>query len=81
MLDKLHHLEQKALPLEPNSNEMRLMNEQVTNFAQTFVEQIYDVKAYITSENKGENIKDFSISNEPENIDVLLKAIQQNIYT
>ena len=79
MLDRIKELESIALRLEPADPERDRMNAQVVNYADEFIKHIYDLPAYVVSEDKGIGLYDAPISEEPTDLPNLLDLLKFNV--
>lgn len=81
MLKKIKSLEKEARKLEPGSKERKIVRNRVIDYTEKFLDDIYDKKAFVTSTDKGIDIYNSPISEEPINIGKALKIIEKNVDT
>ncbi len=79
MLDKLQQLEREALLLEPKNTYYDVLNSEITGYAKQFIEELDDARAYVADNGTGEGIRDFDITDEPEQLDKLIEAIDKHV--
>ncbi len=81
MLKKIKQLEKQARRLEPSAKERKAIRDKVINYTEDFLNNIYDRKAFVISEDKGIGIYDSPVSEKPVKIDKALKLIKENVDT
>lgn len=79
MTDRIKELEAEAQILEPNHQERIILTEQVLEYAETFLDRLPQKKAFDESDNHGKGLLDFSIREQPKDIENLLGALDQNV--
>ncbi len=79
MIDRIKQLEKLSRALEPNAEKRTFLLEKVTQYANSFLENIDKVPAYRTTTDEGIGLYDSPISEEPIEIDTALNLIKQNV--
>jgi len=79
MLDQIARLENIARRLEPAGSERSTLVDAVVQYADRFLETIYDVPAYVVTEEKGMGILDSPIGETPLKIDAVLDLLKRNV--
>src|SRR6266850_6377013 len=79
LLARIAETEGISRMLEPNRAARAAHVEKIVSYADRFLDSIYDVPAYVTTEDKGIGIYDSPISETPLNVDVVLELLRQNI--
>ncbi len=79
MLEKIQQLEKVARQLEPSAEQRQSIMRQVTDYADNFLSQIYDLPAYVTTDDKGKGIYDSPIGEEPISIGEVLELLAQQV--
>src|SRR5687767_3023242 len=79
MREKITELEKTARLLEPQSAERKQVTNEVLNYADDFLNNIYSINAYNESEDKGIGLLDSPISDEPLNISEAIDLIRKNV--
>ncbi|TLY33373.1 MAG: amino acid decarboxylase [Ignavibacteria bacterium] len=79
LLARITETEGIARMLEPGGAERASLVEKIVSYADRFLDSIYDVPAYIPTEDKGIGIYDSPISETPMNVDAVLELLRQNI--
>ncbi len=79
MLDRIKHVESIARRLEPSPEQRRHMTGSVLQYAEDFLNKIYELPAYVVTEDKGIGLYDAPITEEPANINTLLGLLKHNV--
>lgn len=79
MIERIKFLQNIALQLEPSSETRAALLEKIVRYADEFIENIYDIPAYVSTEDKGRGILDSPITENGAEIDSLIDLIQHNI--
>ncbi|MCG9970923.1 pyridoxal phosphate-dependent decarboxylase family protein [Christiangramia crocea] len=79
MIERIKELEKISRLLSPSPEQKENWNAQVLQYSANFLKNIEQDKAYYHSEEKGKGIYKFDISEEPTEIDSLIKAVEGNI--
>ncbi len=79
MLNKIKDLEKVARRLDPLPAERDHLFNKIKKYTDDFLEEIYDVPAYVITEGKGIGIYDSPISETPIDVDEALKLIKHNL--
>jgi glutamate/tyrosine decarboxylase-like PLP-dependent enzyme len=79
MIDKIKQLEKIALSLEPDAERREFIRKKVIDYSEKFLEKIYEIPAYIMTEDKGIGIYSSPISEEPIDMDSALKLLEYNV--
>jgi glutamate/tyrosine decarboxylase-like PLP-dependent enzyme len=79
LLDKIQQLEKIARKLEPSREEFQQLMERVGDYASSFLDQIYDLPAYVTTEDKGKKLYDSPISENPIDMEEAIELIEKNV--
>lgn len=81
MLDRIKQLEKEARKLEPTSKQRKVVRDKVIRYTENFLDDIYNKKAFVASDDKGIGIYGYPISEEPVKITRALKIIEENVDT
>jgi len=81
MLKKIKELEKISLKLEPNAAARKVARKKVIEYTEGFLENIYSLKAYDLTEEKGKGIFSSPISDTPIEIDEAIKLVFDNVDT
>ncbi|MBA4312804.1 MAG: amino acid decarboxylase [Chlorobiaceae bacterium] len=79
MIERIKFLQNIALQLEPSSETRAALLEKIVRYADEFIENIYTIPAYVSTEDKGRGILDSPITENGAEIDSLIDLIQHNI--
>lgn len=79
MINKIKELEAKAGQLEPNIDERKEIRNKVVNYAENFLNNIYDINAYNFESEKGKDLHNYPINNSTLSIDKALELIEKNV--
>lgn len=79
MIDRIKSLEAISRQLEPSHDDRELLTDKVLQYADNFLDRIYDLPAYVTTEDKGIGLYDSPISEKPMDISKVLKLLQHNV--
>lgn len=72
-------LEQTARRLEPSADERRMLQDRVLKYGETFLDRIYDLPAFVVSDDKGLGLYDSPITEDPGSIDEALKLLWEHV--
>ncbi len=78
-LDKIKQLERTARKLEPTRAEFDSLLDSVGRYTGAFLDEIYDIPAFVTSEDQGKFLYDSPISEDPIDIDHAIQLIKDNV--
>ena len=81
MLKKIKQLEKEARKLEPSTKERKLVRDKVIEYTEDFLNNIYHIKAFVVSEDKGRGIYDSPVSEKPIKISEALSLVKKNVDT
>jgi len=79
MIEKIKHLERIALQLEPSSEQRALLMDEVLKYSEDFLNRIYQIPAYVSTEDKGKDILLSPIVEQGADISSLIKLIEHNV--
>jgi aromatic-L-amino-acid decarboxylase len=79
MIERIKFLQNIALQLEPSSETRSNLLGKIVRYADEFINNIYDIPAYVTTEDKGKGILDSPIAEHGSDIDSLIELIQRNV--
>ncbi len=79
MIEKLKELEKIARQLEPTAKQRQTIMNRVLSYAENFLSQIYDLPAYVTTDDKGKGIYGSPIDEEAVSIDEILQLLAQHV--
>jgi len=79
MIDQIRDAERRARLLEPRATERLAMRERVVAHAERFLDQIDDLPAYVTTEDRGKGILDAPIVETPGSIETALELIERHV--
>ncbi|MBK7871197.1 MAG: aminotransferase class V-fold PLP-dependent enzyme [Saprospiraceae bacterium] len=79
MLDQIKKLEEESRKLEPSPLQRNAWNTRVQQYADDFLDGIYDKKAFNTSDDYGAPLLHLQIGEEPKALEVLLPLLQANV--
>jgi glutamate/tyrosine decarboxylase-like PLP-dependent enzyme len=81
MIDKIKELEKLAKQLEPGSRERKAVRKKVIRYTEDFLDNIGELKAYVTTKKKGSALLKSPVSDLPIDIDKALQLIEENVDT
>lgn len=81
MLEIIKQLEKDSRLLDPNPSQREKWNKAVQTYADEFLDEIEDLKAYHVEEEKGIKILDYPIVEEGRSIEELLEIVKENVDT
>jgi len=79
LLDRIKSLEKISRRLEPSPAERTALIEQVLAYSNDFLDHIYQLPAYVVSEDKGIGLYDSPIDEGPARINDLLDLLRQHV--
>jgi aromatic-L-amino-acid decarboxylase len=79
LIPRIRSLEVAAKPLEPSRAERAAMSAPVLAYADSFLDRIRDMPAYVTTEDKGVGLYDSPIGEGPSDIAPLISLIEHNV--
>lgn len=79
MKQLIKKLEKEARKLEPGFKERNQMTAKVMHYGQTFLNELDDKKAFVKTEEKARELLDHPISEEPGDLNELLKLIESEV--
>lgn len=79
MIDKIRALEKISRGLEPDPGQRAEARNAVVEYAEQFLDKIYQLPAYVTSDDKGIGIFDSPIAEEPLDIASAIDLIRYNV--
>lgn len=79
MIDRIRQLEALALPLEPTPEQRSFLRAKILPYADHFLDTIYDIPAYVTTEEKGKGILTSPISDEPLNLEAVMELLERHL--
>ena len=79
MLNRINQLEKTARALEPSPEQRAFLRNKVVRYSEEFLDSIYDVPAYITTDDKGIGLYDSPVSETPADIDGILELFRHNV--
>ncbi|MBI1807328.1 MAG: aminotransferase class V-fold PLP-dependent enzyme [Ignavibacteria bacterium] len=79
MLEKIKQLETASRLLEPSPEQRASLRDPVIRYSENFLNRIYEIPAYVTTEDKGKGIFDSPISDEPLDINAVIRLVEYNI--
>lgn len=79
MLEKLQHLELESRKLDPSAELRHDWHQQVQQYTETFLNNIYESKAYQHSEINAKPLSDFAISESPKDLPQLLALLREHL--
>lgn len=78
--EQILQLEFNSKLLEPDLPQIKNWDQQVFEYAHQFIDRIYEIPAYVASEDKGKNLYDFPLG-EAKSLEQLLDIIKNNVDT
>lgn len=81
MLDRIKKLETSSRLLEPNSAVRKVARKKVIDYTESFLDNIYSLKAFDKIDDKGKGIFSSPISETPIEIDEAIKLVFENVDT
>jgi glutamate/tyrosine decarboxylase-like PLP-dependent enzyme len=82
MLEKIKHLESIARAhLEPNAEQRKFLTNKILSYSENFLDNIYELPAYVMEEKKGVDIYDSPISESGIDVDSALNILKKNVDT
>lgn len=79
ILQRLKTLETAAAALEPNRQHRQPLNKATLDYANNFLEQLEEKKAYEVTTDKGKGIHQLAIEEQPKDIQTLLAALEEHV--
>lgn len=79
MKNKIKHLEEIASQLEPDAVKRKSLRDAIVNYMEDFISGIHKNKAFNQTTDKGKAIYDFPITEEPQDINELIKIFKDNV--
>ena len=79
MKEKIKQLENIARALEPNAEERQLLRDKVIRYADSFLEKLPHLPAYVATDDKGIGIYGSPISGEPIGMDEALNMLNKHV--
>jgi glutamate/tyrosine decarboxylase-like PLP-dependent enzyme len=79
MIEKIKHFEKIALQLEPSSEQRASLMDEVLRYSEDFLNRIYQIPAYVSTEDKGKDILLSPIVEHGAEISSLIKLIEHNV--
>ena len=79
MEDRIKQLEKLSIALEPDSEQRRVLQEKVIQYAESLLDNFKHERAFIETEDKGIGLYDSPISDEPIDIDKALELLKTNV--
>lgn len=79
MIERIKYLEQIALQLEPSSEVRAALLDKVVSYADDFINHIYEIPAFISTDDKGKGILDSPISENGIDVNSIIQLIQKNV--
>jgi glutamate/tyrosine decarboxylase-like PLP-dependent enzyme len=81
MIDRIRTLERRARALEPAAPERRRLLQHVTEYADSFLQELDESPAFVASEEKGKGLYDSPLSEEGLGIEEALALLAENVDT
>jgi aromatic-L-amino-acid decarboxylase len=79
MIERIKHFEKIALQLEPSSEQRALLMGEVIKYSEDFLNHIYQIPAYVSTEDKGKDILLSHIVEHGTDMSSLIKLIEHNV--
>ncbi len=79
LIDRIKSLEEISRRLEPSLAERTALIERVLAYSNDFLDHIYQLPAYVVTEDKGVGLYDSPISEDPARIEQLLDLLRQHV--
>jgi aromatic-L-amino-acid decarboxylase len=79
MIDRIQRLEKIARQLEPNHLQRQALLDSVTKYADDFLDHIYEIPVYVSTEDEGVGLLDSPISEQGTDIETVLSLIKHNV--
>jgi len=79
MLDRIRQLEQIARTLEPPSEQRAAVRNKIIDYTEDFLNRIYDIPAYVVTEDKGKGLYDAPLSESPISVDDAIRLFRHNV--
>lgn len=79
MINRIKQLEKIALELEPDLEKRIHLFNKVKQYTEEFLNRIYEIPAYVMTEDKGIGLYDSPISEDPIDIDEALNLLKQHV--
>ncbi len=79
MLEKIKQLEKTSRLLDPNPRLRTQWNEAVQAYADKFLDDIENLKTYNVEDDKGKQLLNFPIDENPKTITEILKIVEENV--
>ncbi len=79
MIERIKYFEKIAFQLEPSSEQRALLMDEVLRYSEDFLNRIYQIPAYVSTEDKGKDILLSPIVEQGADISSLIKLIEHNV--
>ncbi|MBI5021643.1 MAG: aminotransferase class V-fold PLP-dependent enzyme [Ignavibacteriales bacterium] len=79
MIERIKFLQSISHQLEPSGEARSNLLDKVVRYADEFINNIYDIPAYVETEDKGKGILDSPIAEVGSDINTLIELIQNNV--
>lgn len=79
MIEKITALEKLSRQLEPSPEQRETVRQQVLAYTEAFLNAIYDLPAYVMTEEKGQRLYDFPPAEEPMDIQQVLRLLETEV--
>jgi len=77
--NKIQELEKSSRLLEPSTEERKETRDKVIDYTEDFINNIYNINAFNLTENTGEGLLNFPISDEPISIEKAIELFKDNV--
>lgn len=77
--NKIQQLENISRQLEPSTEERKETRDKIVDYTENFIENIYNINAFNLSDNTGEGLLEAPVSENPVEIDKLIKLFKDNV--
>jgi aromatic-L-amino-acid decarboxylase len=79
MIERIHQLEKVARKLEPSPAQRAEWLDEVTKYGDDFLDHIYEIPAYVSTEDEGIGLLESPISEDGTDIESLLRLLKHNV--
>ena len=79
MIERIKSLEHISRQLEPSLERRKVLSDKVAEYANDFIDRIYDIPAFVSTNDKGSGLYDSTISESSADIATLLELIKHNV--
>ena len=79
MIERIHQLEKLARELEPSRTQRKDWLDKVIKYGNDFIDHIYEIPAYVSTEDEGIGLLESPISEDGMDMETLLRILKHNV--